>query len=286
MLDSGADAVNARILEDRSGTLSRDQSILTALATTHGLRLLRNETVLDFVPYPDEMILPESTYLTKENLHIGANGYVLLDLLQGGKEPVCDSYLLYDTDKNRWNSIPFGENDAAYHVVCLGESSPLLTIMDSGGLLRTYDISTGAQTMEASTGLTSNAVAQLRWILDDRYLTVYTKDEQLLILDGVTGETVFRLKTEFYFYDAPSFAADRQRERLYIWKNDGFCVDIGSWTVLAEIPDMVLYDPDSDRIFQKTGIWEGDAALDVINVLRLPTTKELVEIGRQFLGQS
>ena len=284
-LDSGADAVNAKILEYRSGTLSCDQSILTALATTHGIRLLRNETVLGFVPYPDNLIFPEATYLLKENLHIGANGYVLLDLLRNDREPVCDGYLLYDTESDKWHRIPFGENDAAYHVVCLGESSPLLTIMDSGGLLRTYDISSGAQTMEIATGLTPNAVKQLRWILDDRYLTIYTKDGELLILDGITGKTVFRLKTEFYFYDAPSFAADRQGERLYIWKNGGFCVDTGSWTVLTEIPDMVLYDPDSDRIFQKTVIWEDDVALDVINVLRLPTTKELVEIGMQFLGQ-
>ena len=44
--------------------------------------------------------------------------------------------------------------------------------------------------MEIATGLTPNAVKQLRWILDDRYLTIYTKDGELLILDGITGTTV------------------------------------------------------------------------------------------------
>lgn len=264
--------------------LSGDHSLLIVMALGHGLRLhYDNDRFMD-IPYPDQMILPENMYLGSDDLIVGSNGCILLDLLREGAEPFLRDYLIYDSGAERWSKFPYGSNDAAHHLVCLGNADPVIAVMDSEGLLRIGNTATGEVTLEVTTGLTPNSVEQIQWIMDDRYLAIYTFDGTLMIVDALNGEIPLLEETGYYFWNPPSFCADSQGKWLFFWDTDGVCVDLESWTVLAMIPDMIFYDRGSDRIFRSKMILEGEEFREQITAVQFPTTEKMLELAHQYLS--
>jgi len=260
---------------------TQDYKLLTAAATELGLKLWLDEKALADVRYPDDLKWPGTCSTVMENLVLGSNGYILMDFLSNIEDPANDHYYLYDTREGQWHRFPFGEQDRAHHIAVLGETTPIFTVMDNGGVIRSYDIPGEALTLEFSTGLNSNAVSQLKWILEDRYLAVSTYDGILLVLDGTTGELVYQTDQVYQ----PFFAADPAGKRLYIWSSTGICVNIETWTTLTEIKRIDYYDPITDRIlYTETDYQEYLEPYKLVSY-RLPTTEELVELGKQFLGE-
>lgn len=273
-------------LKTKSFRSSADHSVWTILTTDHGIKYWINGQAQPDVPWPDIWGWLGSVNMYDADFQLGCGSYILVDPPPYSETAEYNNYSFYSTDEEKWYQIPCGENDLTHHIACMGVTSPIFTVMDSSGVIRTYDIPTGRQTMEIATRLSPNSVSQLKWILNDRYLTIFTEDKLLCIIDGTTAETVYQQSmADYYFWDPPSFAADPKGERLYIWETEGLCVDTRSWSTLFDIPDIDLYDPVSDRILYIDSILEEDSYIDTLQSYRLPTTEELVEMGRQFLGE-
>ena len=83
----------------------------------------------------------------------------------------------------------------------------------------------------------------------------------------------------------PQYATDPSGKYLYIWDLEGICVDTESWTKLVDIPHMLMYDPVSDKvlIFESFGIAEDKPKH--VTAVRIPTTEELIAIGKAYLGE-
>lgn len=263
------------------GMINGGQDLLTITTVPKGLKLWRNTEALADIPYPDEIAQADDLYLSVYDISIGANGYILMDLLD--EWTPFDWYYFCSIDNQKWYRIPTSASDADHHITCMGTVSPKFTVLGSDGLLRSYNIPSGKQLLEVDIGRNSNAVEKLQWILEDRYLAILTTDYQLLILDGSTGETVFGCQIDYS--SKLSFSLDAQGNRLYIWDLKGICVDLESWTILTVIPEIDLYDPARDQVLYTSISYDSDPPTEELISYRLPTTDELIELGRQFLGE-
>lgn len=264
--------------------LLADDSILTATPTENCIKLRLDGKPLPDAVYPDA-VRREPSYNIARSIFFGRNGYILLDTGTKYIGFSRDTYHLYDIRTQQWYQIPAQKGDNDGHLICLGEKKPTFTVMDQSGILRTYDIPSGEEIQHIDTGLHHNDFSNIQWIMDDRYLLAYTDILQYFFLDGVTGEILFRYtaKTDNHAY-TPHYASDPQRSRFFIWNDIGVCIDTENWAVLTEIPGMELYDPASGMLFFQDSTTTTDFE-EYISAIRLPTTEELVAIGKAYLGE-
>ena len=65
--------------------------------------------------------------------------------------------------------------------------------------------------------------------------------------------------------------------------NDGICLDMTSWSKLADIPGMLFYDPQNNQIYRYD--YYGYNWDKSILVSYLPSTSELVEIAQKLVDE-
>jgi hypothetical protein len=119
-------------------------------------------------------------------------------------------------------------------------------------------------------------------VANDRYLLVKTKDQQVLLLDAATGALLFRQRLGTQDLGSIRYYTDEANHRLYLTddysaKDEGLCLDMGSWTVLARIPGFICYDSTEDTIYRLDG--EGS-----LISCRLPAMQELTDYYRSELS--
>ena len=127
----------------------------------------------------------------------------------------------------------------------------------------------------------AEAVRQVQQLGDGKYLLLRTAARQIYIVDRKSGNILFQDALLATATGTVWAFEDPESHRLYLTddascRDAGLCVDTRSWTVLAEIPDFVCYDPDSDAIYRYV---DGKETVRC----RLPDTAELVAFTMEVL---
>jgi hypothetical protein len=286
--------IKSTVLAENYKMLTTNCTLATIFATEHGLRIWLDDQKQPDIPFPAELFASYPEGLTSCELRIYENGFVQLYVHYEGQECLCDNYYFYSIWEKEWYSFPIDEHISDCHDTCLGISRPTFTTLDDTGTIRIYDMASREETFHFDIGINPSTIHNMRWIMDDRYLAVHAGLLQIFILDGITGEVVFSHTATMINYATsptyaliytPQYAADPSGKRLYIWDQECICVDTESWTKLADIPHMLMYDPVSDMVltFESFGVELHQPKH--VTAIRLPTTEELVAIGKAYLGE-
>ena len=118
------------------------------------------------------------------------------------------------------------------------------------------------------------AVRQAQYLLDGKCLLIKTDARKIYIIDGQSGATLFEDRSVATATGKIQVFEDAAGSRIYLAddfsrQDAGLCIDIRTWTNLAEIPGFVCYDTEKDAIYRVTDSGETVRC-------RLPATEELV----------
>ena len=210
-------------------------------------------------------------------LWVGGNGCVIATDFTDPEDSAWDRFLVYDTVAGAWSRLVLDERIDSCQIA-LGQTTHRAVLVHGQSQVAVYDLKTGNRENSFDLLLPQDAVKQMQLILQDQYLLVQTKDEQVVIYDLQNGQMIYQRQLESY--NTISTAADGNR--LYIsWQSGGMCLDIGSWQELTDIPNMCWYDTGSRQLVLME--YAADSFDEVIKLRRLPDTQELLQIARTLL---
>lgn len=260
----------------RSGRLSGSGDVLTAILTESGLRIYINGQ-----HHKDAAFSSESMESSSFNLTVGSNGYILLYENWGRN---LDGYLIYDYYGDTWHHIPNTQHLDQICRILLGSETPTLFEINSDGDIRVCDISTRKEILRFRTGLQSSTIDEILLTREDSLLIIYTMDQDINIFDLNTGSLVYSEQAPENYQASLVCYDDPQNEYLFLFDNslynNGLCMSTVTWNVLMEIPEFLLYDCTQKVILQYAS--DDDCSL---TLSAIPTTEELIALGKQFLGE-
>ena len=285
--------VDSAVLDCYMVNLASDNTVASIVLSAHGIRVWIDDQQLPDIRFPEELGTIREADYQAYFLSPDENGYVKLEYNNFDREYPLKNYYYYSIRDEKWYSIPCDSEIWSYSCSCLGMNEPTITVMTDTGAIHTYDMQSGKLIRQINTELLTGNIRDMRWIMNDRYLVVQKEYIKIFVLDGQTGEIVFshiatminHVTHEMYpvIYE-PIYAADPSGKKLYIWDDEGICVDTESWTKLVDIPHMVGYDPVSDMVFTFDAYTTQEDLTKHITAVQIPTTEELVELAQEFLG--
>lgn len=260
--------------------------VLTARCDADTLTLWQNGEPLVQTDLPVQLCYDfETEDAWQRFLKVGANGYVLTGLCLYESNPTLSEIAAYDTGSGAWLPLQGDTVCANPGAIAISGESPLFAMVDDSNLVHVYNLQTGEAQTSFPLQLPASALIQLDFLLEDSCLIARTADSQVLIFDVSTGAICYRQVLDTS-YDAPlGFFVDEENHRLYVTDGtcyadrNGFCLDLRSWTKLADVSDMLYFDPE-DGVLCRI---DSSSALSFVTV---PDTAELVEIARQLLGNT
>lgn len=128
-----------------------------------------------------------------------------------------------------------------------------------------------------------NYYGNINLVHNNQVVLIGTELSQRTAYDISTGEIlgIFSVTGSSYGTDAQQDITERY---LYIWDNDhqgtGIRIDMETWTVIAEIPMMMIYQPNCDLIVR------AQAQYGNYDFISFPTftTEELISMGNEILS--
>lgn len=263
--------------------LSKTGDVLTARCDRNGLTTWLNGTNEERIPLPsNQPSAEESGRYRCWGVQTGANGYVLLAFCGEDADPAVSDFAAYDTDGRQWKELigtAIFPNESAS---ALSESQPYWAVVDQEDTVRILDLSSGEEISSFPLALPCTSVEEMLFIMQDSCLLVGTKDGQVWVYDALSGVVLFREKV-FDFGGELTVYADEENQRLYIAQigeyieQAGLCIDVRSWTKLASIPNLLYVDIGAQELYQ--------AREGMIVVTKIPTTRELVALGEEWMGR-
>lgn len=128
----------------------------------------------------------------------------------------------------------------------------------------------------ADTWVPAEAVRQRMELFGGKYLLVKTDAETVYIAHRESGSILLENRALATPTGRLWAFEDAENARLYLaddFSRTGLCIDTTSWTVLAEIPGFLCYDPANDRIYRLTDSGETVSCT-------LPDTETLVNFAQ------
>lgn len=251
--------------------LTEDDSVLTALICRHsGIVIWRDGKNAQHIPYPEGNV---GDFVRLDGQKIGKNGRIAVLLgedLNDMDVAVCNTWT------GTWTILQGTFNASLYYdsYSCIGEKQPWFAVIVGEQLVRIYDTDTGELINSFGCALSTGSYNDMRFILDDRYLMMVMTDGGIRIFDAGTGELVYSEHRKLWNWEA-----DPERERLYLYGDDaGICVSTRSWEKIAQIPDMVAFDAQSNRIVRC--VRDGDRCQLV--TATIPDTPDLIAACREL----
>lgn len=260
-----------------------DGSVLSARCSAEELRLWKNGGLEAAVPLPEDMIwaLSDNTVFHRI-FELGENGLAVLSRFDNGDDLLVDSFAVYDCSSGEWTFVDDAGGGEADRICCVGQSSPTFAVAEHDGTVRVYrEGEEGFKTSSFSLLLPLSSVDQMSFILGDTVMMVKTGDSQLLFYDVESGEVLLRQQLGTVNLEKFSTFEDSENRRLYVFDScyafgvNGYLIDLGSWTVLAELEGAVCYDAAKNELYRISG--------GRLSVSAVPATAELVETAQQLL---
>jgi WD40 repeat protein len=197
-----------------------------------------------------------------------------------------DAFALYSQEAG-WTT--FAENFGLRNTnaVAFANRKNQIALVDSKNQVRLFLTENGSQITSFPLQLPSRSVLFLDFILEDSCLLVKTKDAQILIYDLSTGQIVFHDKMGSTYTGTLLTYTDSNNQRLYIIDSNissrpnCLCVDLRSWTTLGTGSNVLCYDEVSGELIHFNSSYDSQNSL---SCLKIPSTQELVVLGRQMLS--
>lgn len=224
---------------------------------------------------------------TRRFLTVGYNGIVLMGDYAEGEDHLIQAFVAYDTGNGKWYRFAEGR-DTSNGYASVARENPWLMINDASNNVYIYDMPTNTLLYQFPLQLPLNSVDQIGLAVGDQYLVVKTIDLQVYLYELTTGQIVFSQQMEGYSGGHLVVREDAVNNRLYIWEDStyryaGYCVDMGSWTVLAEVDGLVYYDPDRNQVYCYRSSLSGVGECFI--VFSPPSLEELVKLGETVTGK-
>ncbi len=184
----------------------------------------------------------------------GENGWILLADYAQTEEIRIRGFAAYCIHTEKWTRF---DNlwDTSNAFATLGQKNPWLLVNDTHNQVHIYDMERGKMLYEFPLELSANSAKRLYLVGEDRYVAVQTEDNQVLLYDPADGEAFYTQQLSGTATRPLQIAVDAVRNRLYLWCNSGmqdtgYCLDMDSWTLLAQIPGLIGYDASANRILR------------------------------------
>ena len=212
---------------------------------------------------------------------IGENGLMVMSDFASEESTELRGFAVYNMESRTWKLIDDIVRGTEDRPMTFGQTSQVFAVFDQDMCIRVYDACSAKLSYSIHTELPLASVVQIGFILDDRYVYVYTKDNQLIIYTVDNGNAVFRtMLSNGYMTSDLITCFDKDNDRLYILK-DGkmLCVDVWSWEPLFSGKDVVLYSAAQNELFVYRRD-EGSSSYS-LKAIPIPTTSELIGIAQK-----
>lgn len=258
-----------------------DGTVLAAACDGDVLRLWKNAQPWQEVQLPQELQFAVSTDIQYFRTLAISGEYVYFSHFEDAQDLSMDELAIYEIASEKWHRISCDGKYLSTVILAASSTGERFAMLDDTDTLRLCSVRDGEQ-CSVVLPVPQSAVMQLEFILDDTCLLLKTKDQQVLILDGTTGHTLFTARMDGNGLGSICAFADPVHNRLYLTdtsaaSDPGLCLDMGSWTVLAEIPGLLCYDPVQERIF-----FYNRSTKTVLSSC-LPSTQQLVDCWQQVM---
>lgn len=232
---------------------AQNGDVLAAACDENALHLWRNGELLRQVALPADVQFALASN-TQYYRHLAICGRkVLLSRFDDTHDLSMDAVAIYDMDTDKWQKADCADLHLTEATLVPGSTGQTFALLDDDDMLHIYD-GRGKLLRSFPLPVPHGAINQLDMILEDQYFLIKTYDQQVLIVEFATGEILFNQRMESYALSRVYAYADPVSNRLYLCDSkaaddEGLCLDMGSWTVLARIPGLLCYDPGQDAIY-------------------------------------
>lgn len=273
------------VVRTGSAYLKETGNVLTARCDEQFLTIWLNGINEERIALPSNQVpIYEDISRYCRELQVGANGYILSALYKGGSAPSAMDFAVYSEQERQWKELVGTAVFPNENASALSEIQPYWAAVDEEDNVRILNLTTGEEIAVFPLLLPCASVDDMVFILKDSCLLVMTKDGQILVYNVASGTVLFREKVDQSSGKLAAYT-DEANQRLYIANGgdgfilEGLCVDLRSWIKLADVPDLLYVDTVAGEVYQAR-------TDDAIAITRIPTTRELVDLGEKLIKEN
>lgn len=276
-----AQAIPEGVLLSASEYQKETGSVLTVRLDTDSLCIWSNGTNPVTIRLPESLTWkPDRGNRFERFLKVCENGWVLVGIL--GKDGTLNlsDLIACDTEHGDWYSVA-GEGVLPNpEMLAMSADQPILAAVDATHTLQVYDIVQQQTISSFSLPFPVDAGAQLDFLLNDTCLLTATENGQCWIYDLHTGDILWR-ECVGTGNGGVSTYQDPENARLYLigepgyLTENGFCLDLRSWTTLGEIHGAMGFDEETGTLYR----WGSNGA---ILAIATPGTQELAAYAERL----
>lgn len=264
--------------------LTESDEVLTVQCDGEKLLIWKNGTIYQSVAVPDSIkwFLQEDDKLSSM-LVLGSNGLIVLSNYTMRKVNSTYNIAIYSAFDNVW-IIP--DEEVSYisdSIITLGTISDCIAFCDKDGMIHIInDIHNLKDEIVIETDCSLNAIKDLRFVVEDKFLVLYSDGTWVNIYSTSEGKCVYEgyLGEAWHSLTNSKITAelDERNNRVYIIDSNihlGLCLDYESWIELGRINNVYAYDPTNNELyyFNNNGIF----------ARHMPSLQEIIDIGLAIL---
>ena len=219
-------------------------------------------------------------------LELGNNGIVVISNRDNPDSSNVASYrtaeyLIYSIAEDRWTRLPNPVLSVGIPAVAVGNKEPVFAVAGYDQVLRVYDQSKDGVIKEYELPVPASSVFRMQFLMEDRLLVILQNSPDTVTFVDLEDGRVLGQFHPGYVSKITCFQIDEKSNRLYVTVSDGkwngLCIDMDTWSVVAEIPGLLCLIPGTDRIVQMDFLYTG------LTIRPLRTLDQLLEESRQLL---
>lgn len=274
------------LFRSASAYLTKDGSVLTATCNPEYLQWWKNGEPMGQTDLPAELMVdPKESFNKERIIEIGANGYILVSLHDYQDAIPLENIMVYNPDADSWTSF---QSDAIFSnadSIVFAKEKAWMAGADQNGVVRILDLTTGNTVGRFATQLPSGSVLQMQFFLDDTHLAIKAAGGHLLIYEVESGTLVYRDQLSDAYSSTLQVFEDPDHNRLYLHcgSGSGLCLDLDSWTTLANLKNLLYYDSSTNTIYLRNTSYDSGSPIAYGTV---PDTMELIRKANELLANT
>lgn len=209
-------------------------------------------------PCPEMTVLSPDPYW--DSMEVGYSGLIAMQYSDSPEAAAtyipCPAtvFAIFDTEEETWTLLDNpSKNPTAPARLCVGVREKRVAIADEYGMLRLYDLPTDSILLETDIQISAAAIDQMNFIQDDRFLIITQVNGWVCAVDMTTGAIKATWLIPDYDRNCDLLICE-DASRLFFCETrgniNGLCIDIASWTVIADIPGLACMLPATGQILR------------------------------------
>ena len=197
----------------------------------------------------------EEIYPDWPNWYIGANGLIVCSAYSEENVELTETFV-YSTRDGVCRRVPNPARELGYGNIGVANVEQLVAFANADGIIRIYDFHQDAVVRSYPLPVSPGEVSALQFVGQDQYLLVFKRNGSLTVLDAADGTVLQELLLDDPVSQYNEYVIeDSANQQLYICtaygSHSGYRIDMQTWEVLAEIPGMSAFLPESGQILQR-----------------------------------